>query len=138
MANKFLEGKAQGLGEGTKMKIKKTVSEKVFAANRRNAHKSTGPRDVSAVRYNATKHGLLMKQLKFLNQDDAEEFKALVEELEKDFAPKGAVQYMLLEEIAVTWWKLRTACIARLLEEIAVTWWKLRIAVGWELEDIAN
>ena len=119
MANKFLEGKAQGLGEGTKMKIKKTVSEKVFAANRRNAHKSTGPRDVSAVRYNATKHGLLMKQLKFLNQDDAEEFKALVEELEKHFAPQGAVQYMLLEEIAVTWWKLR-------------------IAVGWELEDIAN
>jgi hypothetical protein len=101
------------------MKIKKTISERVIVANRRNARKSTGPKDVSAVRYNATKHGLLMKQLKFLNEDDAEEFKALVEELEKDFAPQGAVQYMLLEEIAVTWWKLR-------------------IAVGWELEDIAN
>lgn len=43
----------------------------------------------------------------------------MLEELEKDFAPRGAVQCMLLEEIAVTWWKLR-------------------IAVGWELEDIAN
>jgi hypothetical protein len=101
------------------MKIKKTVSEKVFAANRRNARKSTGPENVSAVRYNATKHGLLAKQLKFLNEDDAKEFKALRDDLEQDFAPQGAVQNMLLEEIAVTWWKLR-------------------IAVGWELEDIAN
>jgi hypothetical protein len=113
-----LKGRAQG-SERNQHEDQEDGSEKVIAANRRNARKSTGPEDVSAVRYNATKHGLLMKQLKFLNEDDAGKFKALVEELEKDFAPKGAVQYMLLEENAVTWRNLR-------------------IAVGWELEDIAN
>jgi hypothetical protein len=101
------------------MKIKKTVSEKVIAANRRNARKSTGPEDVSAIKNNAMKHGLLAKRLAFLTEDQAEEFKALRYELEKDFAPQGAVQGMLLEEVAVTWWKLR-------------------LAVGWEMEDIAN
>lgn len=118
MRNKALETGPQA-SEGTRMKIKKTVSEKVIAANRCNARKSTGPENVSAVKNNATKHGLLAKQLAFLNKDEAKEFKALRDELEKDFAPQGAVQGMLLEEIAVTWWKLR-------------------IAVGWELEDIAN
>jgi hypothetical protein len=101
------------------MKIKKTVSEKVIAANRRNARKATGPQNVSAVRYNATKHGLLAKQLAFRREDEAAEFKTLLDGLEKDFAPQGAVQGMLVEEIAVTWWKLG-------------------IAVGWELEDMAN
>jgi hypothetical protein len=101
------------------MRIKKTVSEKVVAANRHNAMKSTGPENKSAIKNNATKHGLLAKQLAFLSEDEAEEFKTLRAELEKDLAPQGAVQGMLLDEIAVTWWKLR-------------------IAVGWELEDIAN
>lgn len=74
---------------------------------------------MSSGRLNATKHGLLAKQLVFRNEDEAEQFKALIDDLEKDFAPEGAVQGMLVEEIAVTWWKLR-------------------IAVGWELEDMAN
>jgi hypothetical protein len=101
------------------MRIKKTVSEKVIAANRRNARKSTGPENVSAVKNNATKHGLLAKQLAFLSEDEAEEFKLLRDDLEKDFAPQGTMQGMLLDEIAVTWWKLR-------------------IVAGGELEDIAN
>jgi hypothetical protein len=64
---------------------------------------------VSSGRFDATKHGLLAKQLVFRNEDEAEEFKALIDDLEKDFAPEGAVQGMLVEEIAVTWWKLRIA-----------------------------
>jgi hypothetical protein len=50
---------------------------------------------------------------------EAAEFGKLLADLEKDFAPQGAIQGMLVEEIAVTWGKLR-------------------IALGWELEDVAN
>jgi hypothetical protein len=54
------------------MKIKKTVSDKVITANRKNARKSTGPRSAvakSALRYRAVRHGLLTKALSFRSDD---------------------------------------------------------------------
>jgi hypothetical protein len=101
------------------MKVKKTISQNVIAANRRNAQRSTGPKNVSAVRHNATKHGLLTKRIAFLNDEEVVEFEKLLAGVEEDFTPQGAIQGMLVEEIAVTWWKLG-------------------IALGWELEDVAN
>src|SRR6516162_1766714 len=102
------------------MKIEKTVSEKVIAANRANAQKSTGPKTEDAklaVRLHAVKHGLLAKGIVFRNEEEQTEFQSLLDELEEEFQPEGVVERMLVEEIG--------SC-----------WWKLHVAQSWELEDI--
>ena len=101
------------------MKIKKSVSEKVIAANRINAQQSTGPSNVTAVRHNAVKHGLLAKQIIFRTEEEKSEFKVFVDALEQEFKPEGMLERMLVEEIGVCWWKLQ-------------------IALGWELREIRN
>ena len=93
------------------MKIRKTVSDKTVAANRENAKKSTGPKtDIakSNLKYHALKHGLLTKALLLRNEKEEEEFQELAGELEADLQPHGIMQEMLVEEIAVTWWKMKT------------------------------
>ena len=56
------------------MKTKKTMTEKVIAANRANAQKTTGPQNTSAVSQNALKHGLLAKHVLFRNEEEKVEF----------------------------------------------------------------
>ena len=93
------------------MKIRKTVSDKVIAANRENARKSPGPRSAvvkSALKYHAVKHGLLTKALSFPSDEEKAEFRELAAELEKDLKPRDILQGMLVQEIAVCWWKLQT------------------------------
>jgi hypothetical protein len=93
------------------MKIKKTVSDKVIIANRKNSGNSTGPRSAdakSALKYHAVKHGLLTKALSFRNDEEKVEFRELASELEEDLKPRGILQGMLVQEIAVCWWKLQT------------------------------
>ena len=93
------------------MKIKKTVSDKVITANRKNAQKSTGPLSAvakSALKYRAVKHGLLTKALSFRNDEEKAEFRELAAQLEEDLKPRGILQGMLVQEIAVCWWKLQT------------------------------
>ena len=89
------------------MKIKKTVSEKVIAANRGNAQQSTGPKNVAAVRNNALKHGLLAKSIVFRNEEEETEFERLLGALEKDVQP--VIQRMMREELATCWWNLQRA-----------------------------
>jgi hypothetical protein len=77
------------------MKIKKTVSDKVIAANRRNARKSTGPRNAaakSALKYHSVKHGLLTKTLLFEGHKEEAEFQELTAELEADYRPRGSTK----------------------------------------------
>ena len=72
------------------MKIKKTVSDKVITANRKNARKSTGPLSAvakSALKYRAVKHGLLTKALSFRNNEEKAEFRELAAQLEEDLKP---------------------------------------------------
>ena len=93
------------------MKIKKTVTDKTVAANRENAKKSTGPKTESAksnLKYHAVKHGLLTKALLLRNEKEEEEFQGLADKLESDFKPRNVVEEMLVEDIAVSWWKLKT------------------------------
>ena len=93
------------------MKIKKNVSDKTVAANRENAKKSTGPKTESAksnLKYHAVKHGLLTKALLLRNQKEEEEFQELADKLESYFKPRNVVEEMLVEDIAVSWWKLKT------------------------------
>jgi len=99
------------------MKIKKTLTDKVIAANRRNAQQSTGANNIAAVKYNAVKHGILAKGLLFRSDEEASEFAQLQAQLEKDLRPADTLERILVEEIAVCYWKLR-------------------IVVGLEVEDI--
>lgn len=88
------------------MKTNKTISDKVLAANRANALKSTGPRDCGNSKMNALKHGLLAKRLR-LKEDQQAEFDEILAELEAEFTPETATQRMMLEELATDWWKLQ-------------------------------
>ena len=104
------------------MKIAKTVSEKVIAANRSNAQRSRGPNTPAAklaVGRHAVKHGLLAKGIVFRNEEEEAEFKSLLDGLEEEFQPEGTLERMLVEEIGVCWWKLQ-------------------VAQGWELQEIGN
>jgi hypothetical protein len=101
------------------VKIHKTVTEKVIAANRANGQKNAGPRDTSAVRHNAVKHGLLAKHLVFQSEEEKIEFDALLNDLEDEYKPAVRTEFALVEEIAVCLWKLQTAN-------------------GWEVRELAN
>jgi hypothetical protein len=93
-----------------------SVSEKQLAANRANAQKSTGPRtprgkNISSL--NAMKHGLLSHQV-LLKNDPAETesaFRSLLNGFTACFRPEGPRQTMLVERIAICYWRL--ARIAR-------------------------
>jgi hypothetical protein len=96
--------------------MKKTVTPAVLEANRINAKKSTGPRRTDTVKHNAIKHGLLTKVIRFKNEQEESEFKKFRHELRADRRPEGAIETMLVEEVAMCWWKLRTATDVELKE----------------------
>lgn len=82
-------------------------------ANRKNARKSTGPKTVegkAAVARNATKHGLLSKQVYRDDHKDAE-LRALAARLYAQLQPVGAIEDLLVDRIVSNAWRLR-----RLLE----------------------
>ncbi len=81
------------------------------AANRRNAQLSTGPRTEagkSRSRQNALKHGILASALLITAGEGAEdpaEFNELLGGLHRDLAPVGTLEEMMVEKIAVCWWR---------------------------------
>jgi hypothetical protein len=91
------------------VKIKKKVTDKVIAANRANAQKSTGPNNTAAVGANATKHGLLARHMKFQNEEEELEFNRLRDSLYEEYLPCGATRVILVEEAANSAWKMRMA-----------------------------
>jgi len=101
------------------MKIRRTVTEKVVAANRASSGKSTGPGDTAAIKDNARKHGLLARHLKFQNEEEAAEFARLRKGFEEEYGPSSATDWVLVEEAAVSLWKLG-------------------ILEGWTMEELAN
>jgi len=88
-----------------------SISSKKSEANRRNAQLSTGPRTEAGKRQsrrNAVKHGILASALlitKGLGAEDPAEFEDLLSGLHRDLAPVGALEEMLVEKIAVCWWR---------------------------------
>ena len=88
------------------MRSKKTVTQEVIAANRRNSKNSTGPKDTSAVRDNARKHGVLAKHLKFESAEAEADFEELRADLAHEYQPLGATERILIEETCVCLWKL--------------------------------
>ena len=93
----------------------KKSSQKKIESNRRNALKSTGPKTAEgkkAVRWNALKHGLLTKEVVLPNSESGEtkaDFQELQGQLRKDLRPEGVLEEMLVEKIAICYWRLRRA-----------------------------
>ena len=89
------------------------TTDKQAAANRRNATRSTGPATPAGkaiASRNALKHGLLAKEIVIDAGEGAEsqeEFNALVLDLRNQFNPQGPLEEMLVEKIAVAYWRLR-------------------------------
>jgi len=89
------------------------ASEKQEQANIENAQLSTGPvtpEGKTVVSRNAVKHGIFAKDL-VINvgdgREDALEYQELLTELKRDLAPVGRMEMMLVEKIAVNYWRLR-------------------------------
>ena len=86
------------------------VSERKLKANRRNAKRSTGPKDTRRSRHNAQRHGLL-SQAAIIQSGDAKEdpleLTALLDDLWEDFEPEGAMEEILVDHIVSSYWRLR-------------------------------
>jgi len=91
------------------------TTDKQIAANRVNALKSTGPTtEVGKVisSRNSLKHGLLAKEVVITagaGTENREEFDVLLTDLTSQFKPEGTLEEMLVEKIAVAYWRLRRA-----------------------------
>ncbi len=91
-----------------------TVSQKQLEANRKNAQKGgvKTPEGKAIVKYNALKHGLLAQEAVVTVGDGAEnpqEFEGLWSSLKAQLAPEGALEEMLVEKVAVAYWRMRRA-----------------------------
>lgn len=91
-----------------------TVSKKQLAANRKNAKKGGVKTDEgkAVVKYNALKHGLLSKEIVVKTGEGAEDqgaFDQLLNDLVAQLKPVGSIEEMLVEKIAVAYWRLRRA-----------------------------
>jgi len=97
------------------------TSEKQIEANRRNARKSTGPstpEGKAAIR-RPLKHGILARETVITRddcQEDATEFETLLDELTADRDPQGPVEGLLVQEIAICYWRLRRILRADTME----------------------
>ena len=89
------------------------TTEKQVEANKQNALVSTGP--VSAegkalVSQNAVKHGIFARDLIITSGDgkeDQQEYNELLDGLIVSLNPKGQMECILIEKIAVDFWRLR-------------------------------
>lgn len=92
------------------MTVKKTVTERVIAANLKNATKSTGPKtDVGkrTVGLNAWKSGLWAKRPEFLNEEEKNEYLNCKGALQNN--ERRAIQEILYDQVARTLVKLGRA-----------------------------
>ena len=95
-------------------------TEKHLAANRADARKSTGPRTAqgrAVSRWNALQHGVLARAIippALEPYESRREFAALLHTLRQEFDPQSAIEEILVERIATSYWRL-----ARLLRSEA-------------------
>lgn len=91
----------------------KEVSLKKIEANRRNALQSTGPKTPEgkrAARWNALKQGILARELVIpagAGRENPAELENLLGRLRDDLQPRGVLEEILVEKIAVCYWRLR-------------------------------
>ena len=88
------------------------TSDRQREANRRNAKRSTGPKDTRRTRLNAQKHGLLSKEAIIKNgahKEDQHELNSLLEAYWEYFRPEGVMEENLVDEIVSCVWRKRRA-----------------------------
>jgi hypothetical protein len=91
-----------------------TGSQKQLEANKKNAQKGgvKTPEGKAIVKFNALKHGLLAKEVIVTvgeGEENPQEFNALLDDLKAQLAPEGTLEEMLVEKVAVAYWRLRRA-----------------------------
>jgi hypothetical protein len=88
-----------------------TTSQKKVEANRRNAQLSTGPTSAEgkkASSLNASKHGLLVKDVVITtrdNKEDQAEFDRLLAEMRDCYGPVGIAEDLLVREMTISYWR---------------------------------
>lgn len=93
--------------------MNQTISVGKQEASRRNAQRSTGPRSPLGKRisrWNALKHGLLASEVVIAageGKESRRQYAALLARLRRDVQPKGALEELLVEDIATCYWRLR-------------------------------
>ena len=93
----------------------KPTSDRKRQANRRNAQRSTGPRTPEGKarsRANAIKHGLLAETVLINGRDPIEnpdDLNDLLNALIDQFSPRDPHQQLLVERLAICYWRLRRA-----------------------------
>ena len=104
--------------------MRKTMSLKQIAANRRNAQKSTGPQTPAGravSKMNAVKHGILSKEVLVRGmyiKENGREFAALHQRFWEALMPVGPMEEMLVDQIVTTHWRLRRALKADIVGPI--------------------
>lgn len=91
------------------------TTKKQIEANKKNAKKGGVKTEIgkSIIKYNALTHGLLAQEVVITVGEGAEsheEFNCLLDDLMGQFQAVGPVEEMLVEKIAVAYWRLRRAC----------------------------
>ena len=90
-------------------------TEKQIAANRANAAHSTGPRTEDGKarsRLNALKHGLLASEAANFGVEGEparKAFESLSDRLENHYRPRGPIEEILVQKIAIATWRLNRA-----------------------------
>lgn len=98
---------------------KRPASERRRQASRKNGAKSNGPITASGKkmsRRNALKHGLLSEVVIFEDPNWGDTLRSLREGLREDLKPQGTLEDLLVDEIAVCYWKLQRALISEMGE----------------------
>ncbi|KCZ47306.1 hypothetical protein [Hyphomonas sp. CY54-11-8] len=98
------------------------ATEKQIEANRRNARKSTGPKTdegKAASSRNAMRHGIL-SEVAIADHEDGSLYLALQEQLMAEHEPVTGTEFMLLEQLALLFWRMRRLARAEAFETIAV------------------
>lgn len=78
-----------------------------IAANRGNSLKSTGPVSIEGkkkVSGNALRHGIFSNKL-VLKDEDPDEYRALLEQLQAELKPVGILESSLVERVALSLWR---------------------------------
>ncbi len=89
------------------------ITEKQIEGNRQNALVSTGPRSIEGkaiTAKNAIKHGIFARELVVSDGDgkeNREEYDKLFQQLVEDLNPEGQMEVLLVEKIAVNYWRLK-------------------------------
>ena len=87
------------------------ATEKQIQANRQNAHKSTGPKTPEGkakVSQNAVTHGLTAAS-PVLSTENPQQYNLFHENLTRQLAPEGVLEYFLAERAANLSWRLNRA-----------------------------